>query len=90
MLVKNLMEEFSIRQVEVEYIEGDDLIAGYVLQSEKESRDEEIVVYSADKDFRQLVSKKVSLMNPKYDTPITVDNFRERVGHIIENELIFK
>ncbi len=30
MVVKNLMEEFYIRQIEVDYIEADDLMAGYI------------------------------------------------------------
>jgi len=90
MLVQNLMEEFSIRKIEVDYIEGDDLIAGYILNSDFEDRNEEILIYSRDKDFRQLVSEKVSLLTPQFETPITIHNFRERVGHIVDNELIFK
>lgn len=90
MVIKNLLEEFSIRHYEVDYIEGDDLIAGYVLKSEQSDLDEEVIIYSRDKDFRQLVSKKVSLLTPQFETPITIDNFQERVGHVIDNELIFK
>lgn len=90
MIVKNLMEEFFIRQIEVDYIEADDLIAGYILESDKENRDEDIYIYSRDKDYRMLVSKKVSLIHPDFETPITINNFKQRCGYIIENELLFK
>jgi len=90
LVIQNLMEEFSVRQLMYDYIEGDDLIAGYINQSEEEDRDEEIIIYSRDKDFRQLVSDKVSLITPDIRVPVTIDTFQEKVGHVIDNELLFK
>lgn len=86
----NVLEMLYIRQIEVDYIEADDLIAGYVLQSEREQRDEDIIIFSRDKDYKQLISERVSIVTPDSVNMITIKNFKEKNGYVIENELLFR
>jgi 5'-3' exonuclease len=79
-----------LRQLEVDYLEADDLIAGYVLESEREERDEHIIIFSRDRDYKQLISERVSIITPDEQFPITVKNFKKKNGYILENELLFK
>ena len=85
--VKNYLEELCIRQVEVEYIEADDLLALYVKKKEK---DEHIVMYSSDKDFHQLIDENVCMLRPSDGKIITIENFKEAFGYTHENALFFK
>ena len=85
--VKNYLEELYIRQVEVNLIEADDLIAKYVLLKEPE---ENIVIFSSDKDYYQLISEGVSVLRPSDNFLITYNNFKETFGYIPENSLIMK
>ena len=85
--VKNYLEELYIRQVEAHLVEADDLIAKYVLQREP---DENIVIFSSDKDYYQLIAKGVSILRPSDNFLITIDNFKETFGYIQENALILK
>jgi len=87
---KKILDELFISQIEVPYIEADDLIAGYVIQNEFQNKNEEIIIFSRDKDFKQLISEKVSIITPDSIEPITYRNFKEKNGYIIDNELIFK
>ena len=85
--VKNYLEELYIRQIEVDTIEADDLIAKYVLTAEP---DEEIIIFSADRDYYQLISDNVSVLRPSDNLLITNKNFKDLFGHIVENSLILK
>ena len=58
--VKQYLEEIFVRQIEVEGNEADDLIAHYC----KISKDEQIIIFSADKDLTQLISKNVTIYSP--------------------------
>jgi DNA polymerase-1 len=58
--VKQYLEEIFVRQVEVINNEADDLIAYYC----KISKDEQVMVFSADKDLTQLISEKVTIYSP--------------------------
>jgi len=82
------LEEIFVRQIEEDYIEADDLIAAYILGSK--NPDEHIYIYSRDKDFLQLISDKVSIITPDDHEIITVNNYKEKKGHIVDNELLFK
>ena len=87
--LKNYLEELFIRQAEVDFIEADDLIASYVLEST--SVNEEIIIYSRDNDYLQLISEKISILNPdNFNFLLTHKNFREKKGYILENELLLK
>jgi DNA polymerase-1 len=58
--VKQYLEEIFVRQVEMINNEADDLIAYYT----KISTDEQIIIFSADKDLTQLISKRVTIYSP--------------------------
>lgn len=74
--VKQYLEEIFIRQIEVENNEADDLISYYC----KIALDENIIIFSADKDLTQLISKKVSVYSPvskqyfRYGDKIKINN----------------
>ena len=85
--IKNYLEELSIRQVEIDYIEGDDLIAGYVKNRED---DEIIYILSADKDYYSLFDKNVSVIRPSDSLIINVENFFQTFGYHYENAILFK
>jgi DNA polymerase-1 len=82
------LEEIFVRQIEEDYIEADDLIAAYILGSK--NPDEHIYIYSRDKDFLQLISDKVSIITPDDYEIITVNNYKDKKGHVVDNELLFK
>lgn len=85
--VKNYLEELYIRQIEVPLVEADDLIAKYVLLK---TPDEDIVIFSSDKDYYQLIQEGVSVLRPSDNFLITYKNFKETFGYIPENALIMK
>lgn len=58
--VKQYLEEVFVRQVEVPNNESDDLIAYYC----KIALDENITIFSGDKDFTQLISERVQIYYP--------------------------
>jgi 5'-3' exonuclease len=58
--VKQYLEEVFVRQVEVENNEADDLISYYTLIS----KDEDIIIFSADKDLTQLINDRVKVYSP--------------------------
>ncbi|MEI6490082.1 MAG: hypothetical protein WCP52_14015 [Bacteroidota bacterium] len=58
--VKTYLEEVFVRQVEMDNNEADDLIAYYC----KVSIDENIIIFSADKDLTQLISERVTIYSP--------------------------
>ena len=88
LLVNNFLHHLFIRYLEVYSIEADDLIAHYILNSKDPN--EKIIIYSRDGDFFQLVSEKVSILNPDSLELITIDNFKEKFGYTVENALLFK
>jgi len=73
--VKQYLEEIFVRQVEMMNNEADDLIAHYT----KISVDEEIIIFSADKDLTQLISERVTIYSPtskqyyRYGDMITIN-----------------
>ena len=58
--VKQYLEEIFVRQVEVKDNEADDLMAYYT----QISTDEDIIIFSADKDLTQLISERVTIYSP--------------------------
>lgn len=73
--VKMYLEEVYIRQVEMLNNEADDLIAYYC----QVAVDEQIIIFSADKDLTQLISEKVTIYSPivkkylKFGDKITIN-----------------
>lgn len=86
--LQNILEEMFIRQVEVDYIEADDIIAQYVLKSEDD--DEEIFIFSKDKDYLQLMSDKVHIIVSENLYTFNRQQYEEKYGHTLENELLMK
>lgn len=89
-LVKRLVEAFDIPVLEVEGVEADDVIGTLAKRAEDEAVD--AVIFSADKDFRQLLSDRVSMLRPPYmgetfdrETPET---FREKYGGLEPRQFI--
>ena len=58
--VKQYLEEIFVRQVEMVNNEADDLIAFYT----QIATDEDIIIFSADKDLTQLISERVTIYSP--------------------------
>jgi 5'-3' exonuclease len=85
--VKNYLEELCIRQAEVEYVEADDLLGLYV---KNRNQDDNILIFSSDKDFHHLVDENVSIIRPSDGKVITVENFKEVFGYTHENALFVK
>ena len=85
--VKNYLEELYVRQLEVSFIEGDDLIAGYVKNRED---DEVIYISSADKDYYSLIDVNVNVIRPSDSLIITTENFFQTFGYHRENSILFK
>ena len=81
-LLKRLVRAFDIPVLEVEGVEADDVIGTLARRAEDEGVD--AVIFSADKDFRQLLTDRVSMLRPPYmgetfdrETPET---FRAKYG----------
>ncbi len=85
--VKNYLEELFIRQLEIDYIEADDLIAGYVHNLEE---NEQVIIFSSDKDYYQLINEKVSVLRPSDKKLITLNNFKDIFGFCYKNSLMLK
>lgn len=84
---KNFIDSLFIRQAEVEYIEGDDLIAQYVKTKDD---DEQIIIYSRDKDYYQLIDENVYVLRPADSIVLTPKNFKPLFGYTLQNCLTLK
>ncbi|MEM6286470.1 MAG: DNA polymerase I [Bacteroidota bacterium] len=89
-LLRRLAEAFDIPVLEVEGVEADDVIGTLAKRAEDEGVD--AVIFSADKDFRQLLSDRVSMLRPPYmgetfdrETPET---FRAKYGGLEPRQFI--
>ena len=59
--IKQYLEEVFVRQLEVDEVEADDLIAYYCQIAENENK----IIFSSDKDLTQLIGDKVSVYSPQ-------------------------
>jgi DNA polymerase-1 len=62
--IKRIVEGFDIPVLEVSGVEADDVIGTLATRAEDEGVD--VVIVSADKDFRQLLAPHVSMLRPAY------------------------
>lgn len=85
--LQQYLEELFIRQIEIEEIEGDDLIAYYV---NNKSENELIYIVSGDKDIVQLIDDKVCVYSPNLKKYITNKNHIEYNNIIHSNVLLMK
>jgi len=80
-------EELFIRQIEIDEIEGDDVIASYCL---KHNNDRELYIFSRDFDYAQLLDLNISIIFPNIDEPVTKQNFYFKFGYHYSNVLTMK
>lgn len=83
--IESLLAAFRIPLVEVEGFEADDVIGTLAAQATEQGLD--TVIVSGDKDFYQLISERVTLLNPGRGGPAAVEeqhvtpvNAAERLG----------
>jgi 5'-3' exonuclease len=86
--IQNYLEHLFIRQIEVEYIEGDDLMAKIChLRHDKER----ILIYTNDRDLTSLmVLPNVAVYIANQNLYTTKDNYFVNFDHHIENVTIIK
>jgi DNA polymerase-1 len=81
-LIKEVVKAMDIPVIEVEGVEADDVIGTLSLHAEKDGAN--VVIVSPDKDFQQLLSRRVSIFKPAYRgesfDPITEESFRDKFG----------
>lgn len=87
MQIQLMLEELFIRQLDVNEIEGDDLIAYYVNNKQEH---EKIVIMSGDKDLSQLLSNDVCIYSLTLKKFITYETHKELVGYHPDNILLKK
>lgn len=85
--IQNYAEELYLRQIQVDEIEADDLIAGYVL---KNASKEEIILYSNDKDYLQLLEYGIKIKNETHEKIISAGNFFMNYPYHYKNALTMK
>ena len=86
-MLMRYFEELFIRCICDHDTEGDDVMAYYVLNKKP---NEKIVIVSGDMDLTQLISPDVCIFNPRSNSFVTYDNFRQLNGYPSENVLIKK
>jgi 5'-3' exonuclease len=85
--IKAYAEELFLRQIEIQDIEADDIIAAYCL---KYNNKEEIFLYSNDRDFAQLLDLNLTIIFPNIEKPVTKMNYMMYFNHHYSNALILK
>lgn len=86
--IKQYVEELFFRQVSAELVEADDLIAYYCYNLKEEN--EEVLIYSNDRDFCQLLSDDVSLYLPNKKVVVTPKNFFLFFDYHQDNSVLVK
>jgi 5'-3' exonuclease len=87
MRVQAYCEELFIRQIEVDDIEADDVMAAYCNENHLI---EEIYLHSNDRDFAQLLNLNITILFPNIKTPITRTNYIMHFNHHYTNALTMK
>ena len=80
-------EELFLRQIEVDDVEADDLIAAYCI---KYNQKEEIFLYTNDRDFSQLLDLDITILFANIERPITRTNYFFHFKHHFTNALTLK
>ena len=80
-------EELFLRQIEVDEIEGDDLIAAYCINYNNK---EEIFLFTNDRDFAQLLDLNVTILFSNIEMPVTKKNFFHHFNYYFGNALTMK
>ena len=77
-IIRQCVDAFSIPQLEIEGYEADDIIATYCKLAEKQKIDS--IIVSSDKDLMQLVTKKITMLDPMKNKKIGIDQVIEKFG----------
>jgi 5'-3' exonuclease len=85
--IQQYAEELFLRQIEVDKIEADDLIAAYCMQY---AENEDIHLYTNDRDFAQLLEYDITILFDNKDEPTTKMNFMFQFGYSYKNALTVK
>jgi DNA polymerase-1 len=85
--IQEYAEELFLRQIEVDEIEGDDLIAQYCLDYNNK---EEIFIFTNDRDFAQLLDLNITILFNNIDEPINKRNYYSFFGYTYKNALPLK
>jgi 5'-3' exonuclease len=85
--VQAYIEELFLRQIEVSEIEADDLIAEYCKRNHKK---EEIILYTNDKDFLQLLEYDISIYLESIGNIVEAGNFFMYFKFFYKNALTMK
>jgi len=85
--IKRIVRGLNVRMLEMEGYEADDLIGTLARRAEEQGR--RVVVVTGDKDFRQIVSPRVSLWDSMRDKTTDYETFKEAYeglepGQIVE------
>ena len=80
-------EELFVRCICDPDTEGDDIMAYYVMNKKP---NEKVVIVSGDMDLCQLLSPTVCIFNPRSNSFVTYENFKQLNGYPSENVLIKK
>ena len=93
-ILQDILEELYIRQIpNVSLVEGDDLIAYYVLHKKP---NEKIIIMTGDMDLTQLIAEDVAIYNLNTDQEtmrkyfITADNSVDTLGFTYKNTALIK
>ncbi|HEV2551673.1 MAG TPA: DNA polymerase I, partial [Stellaceae bacterium] len=74
-LVREATDAFNVCRIEREDYEADDLIATYACAAAREGAD--VTIVSSDKDLMQLVSDRITMLDPIKQKVIGADEVRE-------------
>lgn len=85
--IQEYVEELFLRQIEVDEIEADDIIAAYCY---KYNNKEEIYLFSNDRDFAQLLDLNITIIFPNIEQPVTRTNYMMYFNHHYSNALTIK
>ena len=80
-------EELFIRQIEIDEIEADDLIAQYCLSHHN---NEDIIIFTNDRDFLQLLDLGITIIFSNIEQPINKSNFFKHFNYHYSNALLMK
>ena len=80
-------EELFLRQIEVDEIEGDDIIAQYCIDYNNK---EEIFIFTNDRDFAQLLDLNITIIFSNIEKPVNKKNYYYYFGYTYKNALPMK
>ena len=85
---QDYLECLPLQQLGIEKLEADDIIA--YIAKRASSAGKKVTIVSSDKDFYQLIDKKVEVYAPVKKKTFTIDNIKEERGVLPQNYNIVK